>query len=205
MESQPNYGAILLVLSNKPDLAMHLRVTASVTFKNYIKKNWKCSEENDMIDRIQQQDRESIKASITELMLTSPEQIQRQLSDAISIISREDFPDKWPNLLPTMVEQLKAGDFHVINGILRTAHSFFKRYRHEFKSNDLWKEIKYVLGIFAAPVTELFQTLISMIEQHANDINSIKLIFSSLILIAKIFRSLNAQVNKEIQIIKGSH
>lgn len=196
MESQPNYGAILLVLSNKPDLAMHLRVTASVTFKNYIKKNWKCSEENDMIDRILPQDRDSIKASITELMLTSPEQIQRQLSDAISIISREDFPDKWPNLLPTMVEQLKTGDFHIINGILRTAHSIFKRYRHEFKSNDLWKEIKYVLGIFATPVTELFQTLISMIEQHANDLNSIKLIFSSLILIAKIFRSLNAQVKK---------
>jgi exportin-2 (importin alpha re-exporter) len=194
MESQPNYGAFLLVLSNKADLAMHLRVTASVTFKNYIKKNWKCSEENDMIDRILPQDRDSIKASITELMLTSPEQIQRQLSDAISIISREDFPDKWPNLLPTMVEQLKTGDFHVINGILRTAHSIFKRYRHEFKSNDLWKEIKYVLGIFAMPVTELFQTLISMIEQYANDLNSIKLIFSSLILIAKIFRSLNAQV-----------
>ena len=149
-----------------------------------------------MIDRILPQDRDSIKASITELMLTSPEQIQRQLSDAISIISREDFPDKWPNLLPTMVEQLKTGDFHIINGILRTAHSIFKRYRHEFKSNDLWKEIKYVLGIFATPVTELFQTLISMIEQHANDLNSIKLIFSSLILIAKIFRSLNAQVKK---------
>jgi exportin-2 (importin alpha re-exporter) len=197
METQPNYGAILLVLCNKPDLAMHLRVTASVTFKNYIKKNWKCSDDTDnseKIDRILSQDRDSIKASITELMITSPEQIQRQLSDAISIISREDFPDKWPNLLPTLVEQLKAtGDFHVINGILRTAHSIFKRYRHEFKSNELWKEIKYVLGIFAVPVTELFQTLIGMIEKHSNDEMSIKLIFSSLILIAKIFRSLNAQ------------
>jgi exportin-2 (importin alpha re-exporter) len=193
MESHSNYGSILLVLCNKQDLAIHLRITASITFKNYIKKNWKCSEENDFADKIQQQDRDAIKFSITDLMLTSPEQIQRQLSDAISIISREDFPDKWPNLLPTMVEKLKAGDFHIINGILRTAHSIFKRYRHEFKSNELWKEIKYVLGLFAVPVTELFQTLISMIEKHANDLNSIKLIFSSLILISKIFRSLIAQ------------
>ena len=194
MESQPSYGAILLMLSSKQDLPIHLRITASVTFKNYIKKNWKCSEENDLVDRILPTDRDAIKASITELMLTSPEQIQRQLSDAISIISREDFPDKWPHLLPTMVEQLKAGDFHVINGILRTAHSIFKRYRHEFKSTELWTEIKYVLGIFAIPLTELFQTLISMIEKHSADLNSIKLIFSSLILVAKIFRSLNAQV-----------
>ncbi len=79
-----------------------------------------------------------IKASIIELMLTSPEQIQRQLSDAISLISREDFPDKWPQLLAGMVARLRqrpatVDDFRVTNGVLRTAHSIFKRYRHEFQ------------------------------------------------------------------------
>ncbi len=34
---------------------------------------------------------------------------------------------------------------------------FLNRYRHEFQSNELWKEIKYALGIFAIPLTELFQ------------------------------------------------
>lgn len=51
-----------------------------------------------------------------------------QLSDAISIIGREDFPQKWPDLLTEMVNRFQSGDFHVINGILRTAHSLFKRY-----------------------------------------------------------------------------
>ena len=51
-----------------------------------------------------------------------------QFSDAISIIGREDFPDKWPTLLPEMVEKFNSGDFHIINGVLRTAHSIFKRY-----------------------------------------------------------------------------
>jgi len=193
MESQPNFGTILLLLCNKQDLQMHLRISASITFKNFIKRNWKTLEENDFADKISEQDRQQIKASITELMLTSPEQIQRQLSDAISIISKEDFPEKWPDLLPTMVERLKTGDFHVTNGILRTAHSIFKRYRHEFQSNELWKEIKYVLGLFALPFTELYQTLIGMIEKNSTDPNAIKIIFSSLLLICKIFRSLNAQ------------
>jgi len=31
------------------------------------------------------------------------------------------------------------------------------RYRHEFKSNELWLEIKLVLDTFAAPLTELFK------------------------------------------------
>ena len=51
-----------------------------------------------------------------------------QLSDAISIIGREDFPEKWPTLLTDMISKIKSGNFHVINGVLRTAHSVFKRY-----------------------------------------------------------------------------
>jgi len=192
IESQENFGPLLLVLCSNENLAMHLRVVASVTFKNFIKRHWRVSEDTDQ-DKITAQDRQSIKYSIIELMLTSPEKIQRQLSDAISLISVEDFPEKWPDLLTGMVERMKSGNFHIINGVLRTAHSIFKRYRHEFQSNELWKEIKYVLGIFAHPLTELYQTLISMIEKNANDLNAIQLIFSSLILICKIFRSLNSQ------------
>lgn len=48
-----------------------------------------------------------------------------------------------------------SGDFHVINGILRTAHSLFKKYRYEFKSNELWLEIKFVLEKLAQPLTDL--------------------------------------------------
>ena len=120
-----NYGLILLMLCNKQELALHLRVSASINFKNFIKKNWRIDE--DEVNKIRDEERGKIKANIVELMLTSPDQIQRQLSDAVSIISKEDFPDKWQNLLPDMVEKLKKGDFHIINGVLRTAHSIFKR------------------------------------------------------------------------------
>jgi len=157
MESRENFGPALLLLSSKVDMRMDLRICASITFKNFIKRNWQCTAENELVDKISLQDRQSVKASIAELMLTSPDQIQRQLSDAISIISREDFPDKWQELLPLLVERLKSGDFNMTNGVLRTAHSIFKRYRHEFKSNELWKEIKYVLGVFVQPFSELFQ------------------------------------------------
>lgn len=53
--------------------------------------------------------------------------LSSQLSDAISIIGREDFPQKWPDLLTEMVTRFRSGDFHIINGVLRTAHSLFKR------------------------------------------------------------------------------
>jgi exportin-2 (importin alpha re-exporter) len=36
-------------------------------------------------------------------MLKSPPSVQKQLSTAIAIIGKEDFPAKWPNLINDMV------------------------------------------------------------------------------------------------------
>ena len=43
---------------------------------------------------------------------------------------------------------------------MHTAHSLFKRYRYEFKSQELWMEIKFVLDGFAKTLTELFNVRI---------------------------------------------
>jgi len=86
-----------------------------------------------------------------------------------------------------------GGDFHIINGILQTAHSLFKRYRFEFKSQELWSEIKYVLDTFAKPFTDLFVATVQLTNTHVNNPKALKVIFSSLVLCAKIFYSLNSQ------------
>uniref|UniRef100_A0A3B3UGH1 Exportin-2 n=1 Tax=Poecilia latipinna TaxID=48699 RepID=A0A3B3UGH1_9TELE len=190
VEGNQNYPLLLLTLLEKSQDNV-IRVCAAVTFKNYIKRNWRIVE--DEPNKISDADRTAIKANIVNLMLSSPEQIQKQLSDAISIIGREDFPQKWPDLLTEMVTRFRSGDFHIINGVLRTAHSLFKRYRHEFKSNELWTEIKLVLDTFALPLTELFKATIELCQTHANDANALKVLFSSLTLISKLFYSLNFQ------------
>lgn len=60
-------------------------------------------------------------------MLRLPEAMQKQLSDAIATIGKYDFPGKWMDLFPTMTAKFASGDFHVINGVLRTANPLFKR------------------------------------------------------------------------------
>lgn len=150
METQANFGPALLVLCNKPERPVHLRVCSAVTFKNYVKRNWRVSDDvvGENGDKISAGDREWIKRNIVELMLTSPEQIQLQLSDAISIISKEDFPGKWNDLLPSLVERLKTGDFQVANGVLRTAHSIFKRFIYNNKTYLIKLFVKAFLPFF---------------------------------------------------------
>jgi exportin-2 (importin alpha re-exporter) len=68
-----------------------------------------CFQDDDAGDRIHAQDREAIKQLIVNLMLHSPEAIQKQLSDAVSIVGRHDFPNKWPDLISQMVEKFATG------------------------------------------------------------------------------------------------
>ncbi|KAL3867833.1 hypothetical protein ACJMK2_040679 [Sinanodonta woodiana] len=191
VEGNQNYPLLLLNLLDKTDVGLHIRVSSAITFKNYVKRNWRKVDEVE--DKIHINDRNTVKHLIVGLMLKSPEQIQKQLSDAISIIGREDFPKDWPDLIAEMVSKFQTGDFHIINGVLRTAHSLFKRYRHEFKSQELWAEIKFVLDNFAAPFTELFCATMELAKTHANEPSALKVIFSSILLECKIFYSLNFQ------------
>lgn len=103
-----NYPLLLLNLIQKAEVDMTIRVIGAVTFKNYIKRNW--SVEEGQPDRIHESDRTAIKNFIVTLMLTSPEAIQKQLSDAISNIGKTDFPMKWPELITQMVEKFSTGE-----------------------------------------------------------------------------------------------
>ena len=72
---------------------------------------------------------EQIKGLITSLMLSTPVPVRSQLSEALTIIGRHDFPAKWMTLLPELLERLKTGDIVTVGGVLETANSIFKRYR----------------------------------------------------------------------------
>jgi len=125
--------------------------------------------------------------------LKSDEQYQKVLSEAVTIIGKYDFPSKWENLFDQLIGYFGTGDFHIINGVLRTIHSITKRYRYETKCDDLWREIKFVLEKFAIPFTELFVKIFDYSKEQADNPKAIKVIVSSLVQCAKIFYSLNSQ------------
>ena len=183
IEGNPNYAMLLLQLADGDQVEIHIRLAAAINFKNFVKRNWRIVE--DQPNKITPGDRELIKKLIVGLMLKTPEAIQRQLSDAITIIGREDFPNNWQGLLKEMVEHFQSGDFHKINGVLRTAHSLTKRYRHEFKSQELWTEIKFVLDSFATPFTELFQSTMQLASQHAQNPHALQVSFFSLLYVCQ--------------------
>ncbi|CAF4164144.1 unnamed protein product [Rotaria sp. Silwood2] len=198
IERNENYSSLLLTLCESSTIPDEIRRASVITFKNFVKRNWPSLDaSSSTTNPISIRDRNHIKEHIIDLMTRSPEHIQQQLSDAITVIGKCDFPDQWPTLLDTMVRQFQQpstrNSFQSINGVLKTAHSLFERYRYEQKSDELWLEIKLVLEKFAPAFTDLFKSLMAYYPQKESDIIEMKNIFDSLYVCIKIFYDLNAQ------------
>eukprot|EP01147_Barroeca_monosierra_P001329 gene1329-16_t len=113
----------LLVLFNimlEESLDRSVRQAAAVAFKNAVKRRWS-SDENSLCSS----DKQQIKRDIVSVMLHTPQYVQKQLCEAISSIAREDFPQEWSELLPSLVENFSSSDFHRIQGVLRAADPIF--------------------------------------------------------------------------------
>ncbi|CAB3368472.1 Hypothetical predicted protein [Cloeon dipterum] len=190
IEGNKNYPLLLLHLVNKQDLDLSIRTSGAIVFKNFIKRNWEIVDDQ---NKIHEDDRSRVKAFIVDLMLGSPLNIQKQLSDAISIIGKFDFPKKWTDLLSKLTTKCETGDFNIINGVMHTAHSLFKRYRYEFKSQELWMEIKMVLNGFAPTLTDLFNKTVGLTAVHKDNLIAMRTLYSSLTIMCKVFCSLNSQ------------
>jgi exportin-2 (importin alpha re-exporter) len=193
------YGLATLYLTRLTELSREVHISAAIAFKNFIRRNWRYdpTDENlDQVDRIDAQQRELIKQHITKFMLESPSHIQRQLSEAITIIGQSDFPDKWPSLiveLETFLKQDLNQNFHTIQGVLQTAHSIFRRYRYELQSNRLWAEIKLVIEHFGQPLTDRFKDLCMASKNVAGDVNTAQPVYQSILLCTEIYHSLVTQ------------
>lgn len=197
------YGLAILYLTRRDDLSSDIPLAASIAFKNFIKRNWRFDpndETSDQVDRIEPQQRDLIKQHITKFMLESPDHIQRQLSEAITIIGQSDFPEKWPSLIEELENFLKKTpnqDFSGMQGILQTAHSIFRRYRYELQSNRLWAEIKLVIQHFGQPFTDRFKDLVAASKVEPATPTNVSLrranIYRCLLLCTKIYHSLITQ------------
>jgi exportin-2 (importin alpha re-exporter) len=186
---------VLRLIASADGVQPGVRQAAAVHFKNLAKNGW--DESKDAEDRkgikISPADRDTIKSHLVDLMCTVPPIIQAQISESISLIAEVDFPDKWQTLLPSLVQKLNSPDMAVVNGVLTTANSIFKKFRFVRRSDDLYAVIIYALQQFQEPLLQLFVQTGKAVEGYANDKQQLVPRLEALRLMCRIFYSLNYQ------------
>ena len=110
---------------------------------------------------------DQIKALITDLMLSTPPVVRAQLSEALTVMSASDFPARWPQLLPVLIERLHSGAPGIVLGVLETANSIYKRYRNQFMTPALSEELEYSQSLVRMVVGDIPLLLYEMAIKSA--------------------------------------
>ncbi|KAM0791591.1 hypothetical protein ACM66B_006034 [Microbotryomycetes sp. NB124-2] len=191
-QAHPSFGPSVLQLAQNAQANKAVRQSAALSFKNWIKANWALEEAPTPLTTGTAQ---QLKDSVVAVMISLAQEpaLQVQIGEAIAIMAHADFPDQWQNLIDQLVQSLSPSDFVVNNAVLQTAHSIFRRWRSEFRTDELFLEIKFVLERFCEPYLALFQqtdTLFSAADitpqQHA-------VVQKTILLLLQLYHDLNAQ------------
>ena len=66
----------------------------------------------------------------------------------MNIISQSDFPQQWPELVPSLVQKFQCGDMTVITGVLKTAKSIFDRFIGKGEDTETATALRVALDQF---------------------------------------------------------
>eukprot|EP00808_Paulinella_micropora_P009994 g5580.t1 len=139
LETQPKYCPTLLrmTVSNIP---FALRQAASVTLKNLITEYWSIKEGD--LNKINTQDRQTVKKNIVEAVIQQPEQkIRIQLLEVVFKVAGHDWPAEWPELVPEIAKNLQTQETKRLYGGTCILRMIFKRFQflseHRQKRNQL--------------------------------------------------------------------
>mmetsp|Transcript_11685 Transcript_11685/g.49963 ORF Transcript_11685/g.49963 Transcript_11685/m.49963 type:complete len:1008 (+) Transcript_11685:289-3312(+) len=205
---QAGFSILLLKLVSSDGADAPARVAGAVAFKNLVKKHW-TQVEPDVVGApapycVGDAEKDQVRNLLVGLMLDAPKLAKAQLSEALSIVSAADFPEKWPGLLPELNTRLgvpgSTRDWSIVAGVLTTANTIFKKYRQAYKSEALYKELKYALDGFAKPLLALTLEAVDALTTatSANDTPACVSLLKCIRLVCRIFFSLNSQELPEV-------
>lgn len=197
LSATPNFRLHLLTVCDTFHDNLAISQGAALWFKNHVRKHWVVEDPELLPDderaiAIGDEERDTIKTHIVDLMCRASPSVQRPISDALTIISESDFPDKWPGLMPDLVMRLGASeDFAVINGLLSCAKSIFKRFANTEDNDEIRRPLKYCLEQFQEPLLLMFTKLSALMDTHGAEQATAAALATSLTLMLNIFFSLS--------------
>ncbi|KAI0636204.1 Cse1-domain-containing protein [Trametes polyzona] len=152
---QPGFLTHLLTLVLQSTQDRAVRLAASVYLKNLVKSRWEDDE-----PPVPQPDRAALREALVPAMIqlsnASDKAVRAQVAESISLIAKIDFPEQWPDLVDKLVASLSDTNYEINIGVLETAHSIFRPWRAEARSDALFTIINYVLARFTRPFLQLF-------------------------------------------------
>ncbi|TFK20990.1 importin alpha re-exporter [Coprinopsis marcescibilis] len=196
--TQPGFLTHLLSLVLNQSHDRSIRLAGGVYLKNIAKSRW---EEEDQ--PLAENDKAALRSQLVPAMLAlsnpSDKAIRAQIAESVALIAQLDFPIKWTDLIDQLVVSLSLTDYNVNVGVLETAHSIYRNWRSQVRSDELFTEINIVLDKFVTPFLGLFNKTGELLVNPSSNpalttpVANYALVAQSMVLITDIFYDLTCQ------------
>lgn len=130
---------------------------------------------------------DTLKRDILIMFLESPLKISKTLRPGIVCIADVDFPDRWPTLLPTLLQQAQENP-RSITAMLKLIQSISHKYSYLSRSDPLYHEIIIMCDTVHDFLLSLTVNLLQSLQDPPDD-SSVKM----LALLMSVFYNLNYQ------------
>ena len=136
LETEPGFSETLLgYLASTDD--EYYQIFIATQIYNQIKVYW----ENEQF----YSNKEEFRNNLLQVMINSTGTLLLNISAIITVISQSDFPDKWPNLMSTLIGFLNEAELPAIYAILYTSSLILKRYEKQSSSDPMMRQVDNVV------------------------------------------------------------
>ncbi|KAI8335415.1 armadillo-type protein [Chlamydoabsidia padenii] len=112
VEGHNGFLPIVLQILASEELELGARQAAAIYFKNRLVKAWDRNKQP--TTPIGEEDRNVVKQSILQAMVTAPNAVKVQLTSCLYIILSNDFPDLWTQFVGELQNLLSSSDFRLV-------------------------------------------------------------------------------------------
>jgi hypothetical protein len=117
----PHFGLALLSVACNEGFPLTIRIAALLYLRKFVEWGW--SSEFDQFRGsvlVSDEDKIQIRQILLDVALNCPERrLRKQASWVVSKIGSSDFPDEWPQLLPTALSVIQTGNEDQVPGALK--------------------------------------------------------------------------------------
>ncbi|KAB5540361.1 armadillo-type protein [Coniochaeta sp. 2T2.1] len=120
-KQNPEFPLALARIGAHTTIPTEIRQSALSTLRKFVENNWSPDDYDEQRFPIADATKDQLRSMMLELVLNT--EVERKVKTAasyvVSKIAISDFPDNWPNLLPTVLSVMPAGEDVQLHGALR--------------------------------------------------------------------------------------
>jgi hypothetical protein len=120
--TSPGFGIALASIASHDSVATDVRLSALINLRLFILTGWSPAfEQYGGQELVSPEDKVKLRQTLLELSMGVPvdRKIEKSASFALSKVALSDYPEEWPDLLPTILHVIQTGNDDQLDGALR--------------------------------------------------------------------------------------